>query len=858
MPIILLLFLLFCRAALFAANPLSLNWHELPPLPDDHGFAGPFGGVSNDALIVAGGANFPDGPNWAGHPKVWHDRIFVLTQPDGAWIESGRLPRPVAYGVSITWKDQIICIGGSDDERHIASVFSCQWIDQQIEINDWPSLPKPVANAAGVLLNDVIYVAGGSETPDSNTALHEFWKLDLSENASERRWELLTSWPGSERILPVMAAQYDKVLLVGGARLFAGSEGEVTREFLNDGYIYDPVNGTWKEISRLPRSIVAAPNPGIPLGFADVLFFSGDDGENFFRQAELRDNHPGFLETLYRYNMITDAWTPAGAFPKVRPSELGEHRNAGTWPPVTAPVLKWRGDYVIPSGEVRPGVRTPKVISLDPKVAPAKFGLGNWLVLAGYLSALVWIGLHFSKRGKNTEDFFVGGRRLPWWATGLSIFGTMLSAITFLALPARSFATNWTYFLLNMGIIAIAPVIIVFYLPIFRRSKITTAYEYLEERFDRSIRLFGSASFILFQLGRMGVVLLLPALALSAVTGINVYLCIAFMGVLSTLYTVAGGIEAVIWTDVVQVVVLLGGALTALGIIVFQLDGGIGQLFSAGGSVEKFRFANLNFSIVSDSIVVILLGALFSNSLVPYSSDQTLVQRYLTTSDEKQSARAIWTNAIMVLPATIIFLLLGTALFVFYRQYPQELAPLAKADQILPWFIANQMPVGLAGLVIAGVLAAAMSSLDSSMHSLATTVVTDWVKPRLKAFKESQFLRLAKYITLAAGLLGTTTALLLATVEIKFLWDFFLGLMGLLGGTLAGVFAVGVFLREVESRHVWSGILASVATLVFLKFFTAAHSLLFGFVGVSVCFLVAFAARFVFDAKSPAHIKTSH
>ena len=843
-------FLMFLEVAVVAANPLSLSWSQLPDLPDVHGVAGAFAGVSKDALIVAGGANFPEGPSWAGNPKVWSDRVFVLSQTDGDWQETDKLPRPGGYGISVTWNDRVICIGGSDKQRHFASVYSLRWIDQRIEITDWPSLPIALANAAGVLLNDTIYVAGGSETPDSQRALNQFWRLDLSENGSDRRWELLNSWPGPERILPVMAAQNDKVLLIGGARLVAGENGGVSREFLNDGYVFDPVDEIWKEIASSPKPIVAAPNPGIPLGFADVLFFSGDDGENFFRQTELKDDHPGFPEILYRYNLITDVWTTAGAFPKARPVDLGQYRNSGTWPPVTTPVVRWRGDYVIPSGEVRPGVRTPKAMSVQPKVAPGRFGLVNWLVLVGYLSVLVWIGVYCSKRGKGTEDFFVGGRRVPWWATGLSIFGTMLSAITYLALPARSFATNWTYFLLNMGIIAIAPVIIVFYLPIFRRTRITTAYEYLEQRFNRSIRLFGSASFILFQLGRMGVVLLLPALALSAVTGINVYVCIAFMGVLSTLYTVAGGIEAVIWTDVVQVVVLLGGALAALGIIVFQLDGGMSELLSAGGSSEKFRFANLNASFVSDSIVVILLGAFFSNSLVPYSSDQTVVQRYLTTSSEKLAARAIWTNAVMVLPATVIFLLLGTALFVFYRQYPQELAPLEKVDQIFPWFIANQMPVGLAGLVIAGVLAAAMSSLDSSMHSLATTLVTDWVKPYAKAFDETQFLRLARYITLVAGLLGTATALLLAGVEIKFLWDFFLGLMGLLGGTLAGVFAVGVFLREVESRQVWGGILMSIGTLVYLKFFTTVHSLLFGFVGVSVCLVTACAARFVLGSKA--------
>ena len=198
----------------------------------------------------------------------------------------------------------------------------------------------------------------------------------------------------------------------------------------------------------------------------------------------------------------------------------------------------------------------------------ASFGYINYAVLAAYLTLLVVMGFYFARREKTTDDFFLAGRRIPWWAAGLSIFGTQLSAITYLAMPARAYATDWTLLILNIGIFAIAPVVIYLYLPFFRRLNITTAYEYLEKRFHVSIRMFGSLSFILFQLGRMGIVILLPALALSAVTGFNIFICIALIGILSTIYTVLGGIEAVIWTDVLQALVLIGGAFVALAIII--------------------------------------------------------------------------------------------------------------------------------------------------------------------------------------------------------------------------------------------------------------------------------------------------
>lgn len=474
----------------------------------------------------------------------------------------------------------------------------------------------------------------------------------------------------------------------------------------------------------------------------------------------------------------------------------------------------------------------------SPIIAAKLFGWLNWVVLIGYLIALMLIGWWCSKKETSSETFFLGGRRIPWWAAGLSLFSTLLSAITYLAIPARAYATDWTLLPVNLCVVLIAPLIAFKYLPVLRRKNVTTVYEFLADRFDSSIQKFGSASFILFQLGRMGIVLLLPALALSAVTGINVYLGIALMGIMATIYTVLGGIEAVIWTDVLQTGVLLGGAIVALVMICHALDGGVGDLVRIGSDADKFHWLNLNPGLIDDSIVVVLLGGLFSNALVPYSSDQAVVQRYLTTTSEATARRSLWLGAVMVVPATLLFLLLGTGLYAFYQEHPRALVPLSKADQIFPWFIASQMPAGVAGLVIAGVFAAAMSSLDSSMHSIATSVVTDWLKPRKQMRSEAQWLWAARKITLVTGLFGTLTAMLLAGVEIEYLWDFFLGLIGLIGGTLAGVMAVAVFLPGARTSHLWPAIVASLTALVYVKFFTIWNSLLLGFVGVATVIMI--------------------
>ena len=826
-------------AAVPNQGPDVLEWSQLPPLPDPIGVAGPFVGVSNDALVVAGGANFPDGPSWEGYPKVWYDRVFVLTDPQKKWTTGLRLPRPLGYGVSAAWNGHVVCLGGSDKERHYADAFMLRWTGESLETIGLPPMPKPCAFSAGVLLGNVVYVAGGQRTPASSEALRNFWALDLSQAAENMEWRQLQSWPGPPRILPVMAAQGGDIFLVSGARLYRRSDGKTTREFLTDCYRYSPKTAKWNRIADAPRPVVAAPSPGIPLGHAHILFLSGDDGANFFRAAELKDEHPGFSADLLAYHVVTDTWTTMGQFPKSIPSDLGRYGNAGTWPPVTTTITKWRGRHVIPTGEARPGVRTPNVFWARPIGVSGSFGPLNWFILAIYLAALVGMGLYFAKREKSTDDFFLAGRRIPWYAAGLSIFGTQLSAITYLAMPARSYATDWVLLILNIGIFAMAPFVIYFYLPFFRRLNITTAYEYLEERFHVSIRLFGSLSFVAFQLGRMGIVVLLPALALSAVTGLSVYLCIALMGLLSTVYTVLGGIEAVIWTDVLQGIVLVGGALAALAIIVWNLEGGWGQLVSVGMENHKFHLAHLDGDWAGDALIVVILGAIFTNSLVPYTTDQAVIQRYLTTPDERQAAKAIWTNAVLAVFAGVLFLTVGTGLFVFYKANPQRLVPLEKTDQIFALFIARQMPAGLAGLVIAGVFAAAMSSLDSSMHSISTAVTTDFVRRFRPDLAENTYLLFARGLTIALGLTGTATAMLMASMEIKYLWDFFLGIMGLLGGTLAGLFMLGVFTRKVGAIHAWIGSAASIGLLLFVKLQTDLNSLLYGAIGVVTCFCVA-------------------
>jgi N-acetylneuraminic acid mutarotase len=327
----------------------AVVWKKLPPIPDAEGFAGAFAGVSIGALIVAGGANIA-GDKWGEtFTKQWHDSVFVLEKPDGEWRGGFKLPRALGYGVSVTTERGVVCIGGSDSQRHYADVFLLEWRDGRIVMSALPALPKPCANACGAIVGNVIYVAGGIEKPDATTAMKIFWKLDLA--AAEPHWETLEPWPGPERMLAVAGVLGDSLCIFSGAKLKAGADGKAVREFLHDAYRFTPGKG-WTRLADMPRAAVAAPSPALAVN-SRLLILTGDDGKRV-DFSPVRE-HPGFPRDVLAYDAERDAWSGAGEVPFSR---------------ATVTAVQWRGEYVIPNGEVRPRLRTPEVWALQMK--PAK------------------------------------------------------------------------------------------------------------------------------------------------------------------------------------------------------------------------------------------------------------------------------------------------------------------------------------------------------------------------------------------------------------------------------------------------------------------------------------------------------
>lgn len=833
-------------------SPNSMNWSKItpmPPAPGEHtqlGLAGVMGGIHNNALLIAGGANFPDAMPWEGGKKKYWQDVYVLlkdAKTDYEWHnKTFLLPEPIGYSASVSTSKGVLYIGGENEQGISAKVHLLQWdpTKQEVVTKSLPSLPLPLTNAAAAVIGNQVYVAGGETT---GMATNGLFRLNLSEPTAS--WEKLPDLPEalSHAVGIVQSnGEYPCLYLIGGRTQTPSGISALH----SSTYRFDPKKNNWKKLQAIAdgkgNKTTLSAATGVATGANYILVFGGDKG-NVFTQIEqynaaiaqaanetqklqlqveklkLLTAHNGFSRTIYLYNTVTDSWTTVGMLP-------ASH--------VTTFAAKWDNDILIPSGEIKPGIRTPEV--LKGSMAPKQyFAWLDYMVVAVYLLLMVGIGLWTSKNQDTTDDYFRGGQRIPGWAAGLSIYGTQLSAITFMSIPAKTYATNWSYFILQMTIIMVIPVITNYFIPFYRKLQITSAYEYLEKRFNYAVRALASLLYIMLQLGRLAIVLLLPSLALTLVTGINVNLCILLMGIITIFYTMKGGIEAVVWTDVAQVVVLLGGALVCLVMIPLQLNGDASSIWQTIQQNEKLNIINTSFSFTEPTLWVVLFGG-FAINVITYGADQSVVQKYLTTKDETASKKSLRLGAWMALPSALIFFSIGTLLYLFFKDHPEKANyQLQSQDAIFPWYIVTELPAGITGLLIAAVFAAAMSTLSSSMNSVTTALITDFFRVFFSGKTEKSYLATARIMTLTVGIIGTLLALVMAHWGISSLWDQFNTILGLFTGGLGGLFVLGIFTRRANAKGAIIGLLISGMVQFYISQYTHINLLLYAFTGLVTC-----------------------
>jgi len=472
----------------------------------------------------------------------------------------------------------------------------------------------------------------------------------------------------------------------------------------------------------------------------------------------------------------------------------------------------------------------------------------DFIVLIVYLAAVVLLGCFFVRRSGGEKEFTTASGSIPGWAVGLSIFGTFLSSNTFLGNPGKAFGSNWNSLVFSFTLPLAAVIAVKFFVPFYRRSGEVSAYAHLEKRFGVWARSYAVVCYLLTQIARMGTILYGVSLGLHALTGWPVAAIIVGTGVLVTLYTLMGGIEAVIWTDVVQSVVLMAGALLVAGMLIFDMPEGPMQIFTTGYEHSKFSLGSFSLNplapgpgALSSTFWMVLLFGIFIN-LTNFGIDQSFVQRYHTATSEAAAARSVWFGALLYVPISILFFFIGTSLFAWTEAHPErrlevqtqafnamsaeardkagaeapaDLKPHQYGDKVLPYFIVNGLPTGVAGLLLAAIFAAAMSSIDTSLNSSATVILSDiyrrYLRPQVDG-KEA--MRVLYATTVLCGVVGTTAAL--GMIGAKSILDVWWKLSGVFAGGMLGLFLLGLMLRHVRNTAAAVAVTLGVLVVVWL------------------------------------------
>ena len=460
---------------------------------------------------------------------------------------------------------------------------------------------------------------------------------------------------------------------------------------------------------------------------------------------------------------------------------------------------------------------------------------GHIITVVIYAIAMLALGWWASGRIKGTEGFFVGGRSIPGWAVGISMLGTAISSITFLAYPGSAFLGNWSRLVPGMMLPITTVVAVYFFVVFYRRSLFVSAYEYFERRFGNWGRSYTSALWSLGSIYRMGTILYLISVAIQSFTGWDFVTVMLVTGALVTAYTMLGGLEAVIWTDVVQTIVLAFGGIATVVIVFLHFPGGMQEVLGTAWAASKFDLVvSWDFSFVRDTFWVLALSG-FVGNIQEFATDQTKIQRYAAAKSDKDGVWATWTVGLGCIPLWSLFMLVGTVLWVFYmqaipmfagggtwefaRQMPGAVPNGTPADGVYPFFIMTQMHPVLGGLVISAVLAAAMSSIDSSMNGTATVLTADFYRRHFaKGRDDLHYLMVARVLTVILGVLAALVAYALYALGEGSILDTLFTLGSVMAGGIGGFFLCGFLFRRVNAAGAAIGLGIGVLSIIWMSF----------------------------------------
>ncbi|HEY5801615.1 MAG TPA: hypothetical protein VIT92_15440, partial [Burkholderiaceae bacterium] len=542
-----------------------------------------------------------------------------------------------------------------------------------VQARPLPFLPLALRNAQAAVLGEKLYVAGA----DSSDAAR-LYELDTA--APQPAWTALEAWPEASAPSSLSAQNSALYLTLPGA---AGDR--LLRWKAKEG---------WSE--KKPALGTLLPSTAHATGQAHILYLARSGAQQATR--------------LLSFHTITGSW-----------ADLGPIGAGGA---VVASGGGWGNGLIW----TRPGAQGTELAVTELSAGKKLLRPFDWFIIVAYLAGMLGIGYYCYVREKrnSTADFFVGGRSIPFWAAGISLYAANTSSISYIAIPAKAFETNWQYMTNNLIAAGALGFVAIWIVPLLRRLDLMSVFHYLEIRFHPMIRTLSSLICIVVQIGsRMSVILLLPSLAIATITGIAVEWSILIMGGFTIVYTAMGGMKAVVWTDFVQLFVKMGGAIFAIGFIIYKLDGGVAEFFATSLAENKMKTLDFSWDLTKPTVWGFIFLVVF-DVILTFPKDQVLMQRVLSTGSGRDAMRSTITFALISIPGGVIFYTIGTALYAFYKSHPERMNPLLNIDATFPLFIAAELPVGVTGLIIAGILAAAMATLSGIMNSVATLASVDF------------------------------------------------------------------------------------------------------------------------------------
>lgn len=420
------------------------------------------------------------------------------------------------------------------------------------------------------------------------------------------------------------------------------------------------------------------------------------------------------------------------------------------------------------------------------------------------------VGFYFANRQKSSERYFAGGKNIPAWAIGISIFATLISSVTFLAYPAAAYKSNWILLVQGLMVPIVLIGIIKYIVPLFRKSIQLSTYEYFEKRFGLGARIYSSLAFMLTHFSKMGTVLYLISIALSSFMGYSVTSIIIVLSITIIILTFFGGIEAVIWMDVIQGFLLIAGGLYTLAVLLFGNEIGPITMIDNAIEMKKIDFGPYHLSFIDLTFWVMVINGIFY-AIQKYGTDQTIVQRYLTAKTDKDAKKAAYIGVLFSVPVWMMFMLIGALLYVYYNTGNASLPENINSDSVFPYFIRTELPVGAIGIILSAIIAAAISSLDSDMNCIAAIGVQDYYLRFKPNCTDKQKLNMGKWLVLLSGLAMMFVALMYEAWGGEGILGTVFELYAIFSAGIVGIFLLGLLTRRANKQGLYIGLGVCVA-----------------------------------------------